>query len=186
MIYEKKGQIIENNKKKIFILNTGQILNKEKSKFNIFQFEEINFDLSNYTTNTILTPKIQEIKSMQLLRCYFNLYRQLFINQENYNFSCEKSLIKEINQELLKRLYKPLYIPVVALISCLLILIPKNNISYNKLKNITFLLGFFVLVLSESMLRYTTSSSLFFLFYLLTPLLILISTYFFIKQRNNV
>ena len=186
MIYAKNGQIIENNKKKIFILNTGQILNKEKSKFNIFQFEEINFDLSNYTTNTILAPKIQEIKSVQLLRCYFNLYRQLFINQENYNFSCEKSIIREINQELLKRFYKPLYIPVVALISCLLILIPKNNISYNKSKNITFLLGFFVLVLSESMLRYTTSSSLFFLFYLLTPLLILISTYFFIKQRNNV
>ena len=184
MIYAKKGQIIENNKKKIFVLNKGQILNKEKSKFNIFQFEEINFDLSNYTTNTILTPKIQEIESTQLLSCYSSLFRQLSINQENYNFSCEKSLLKEIKQELLKRFYKPFYIPVVALISCFLILIPKNNIRYNKSKNITFLLGFFVLVISESMLRYSTSSSSFFLFYLMTPFLILTSTYFYIKQSK--
>ena len=186
MIYAKKGQIVENDKKKLFILNNGQILNKEKSKFNIFQFEEINFDLSDYTSNTILAPKIQEIKSTQLLRCYSNLYRQLFVNQKNYNFSCEKSILKEIKQELLKRFYKPFYIPVVALISCLLILIPKNNIRYAKSKNITFLLGFFVLVISESMLRYSTSSSLFFLFYLMTPFLILISTYFFIKQSKYV
>ena len=74
IIYAKKGRIIENNKKKIFILNEGLIMNKEKSKFNIFQFEEINFDLSNYTSNTILTPKIQEIGSKQLLSCYTNLY----------------------------------------------------------------------------------------------------------------
>jgi lipopolysaccharide export system permease protein len=184
MIYAKKGQIIENNEKKIFILNEGKILNKEKSKFNIFQFEEINFDLSNYTTNTILAPKIQEIESRQLLSCYANLYKQSFIDQKKYNFSCEKSLLKEIKQELLKRFYKPFYIPVVALIACLLILMPKSNIMYNKSKNITFLLGFFVLVVSESMLRYSTSSSLFFLFYLTTPFLILISTYFFIKQSK--
>ena len=186
MIYATKGQIIENDKKKIFILNEGQIFNKEKSKFNIFQFEEINFDLSNYTTNTILAPKIQEIESKQLLSCYSNLYRKSFVTEENYNFKCEKNLLKEIKQELLKRFYKPFYIPVVALISCFLILIPKNNIRYNKSKNITFLLGFFVLVISESMLRYSTSSSSFFLFYLMTPFLILTSTYFFIKKRNNV
>ena len=184
IIYAKTGKIIENNKKKNFILNNGQILNKEKSKFNIFQFEEINFDLSNYNTNTILAPKIQEIETVQLLNCYMRLNRKSFIDQENYDFSCEDSIIKEIKEEMLKRLFKPIYIPVVALISCILIMKPKSDIFFNRARNISFLLGFFLLVLSESLLRYSISSNLMFLFYIITPFLFFFSTYFFLNQNK--
>ena len=184
IIYAKTGKIVENNKKKIFILNNGQILNKEKSKFNIFQFEEINFDLSNYNTNTILAPKIQEIETRQLLNCYMSLNRKSFIDQENYDFSCEDSIIKEIKEEMLKRLFKPIYIPVVALISCILIMKPKNDIFFNRSRNMSFLLGFFLLVLSESLLRYSLSSNLMFLLYIMTPFLFFFSTYFFLNQNK--
>ena len=184
IIYAKTGKIVENNKKKIFILNNGQILNKEKSKFNIFQFEEINFDLSNYNTNTILAPKIQEIETRQLLNCYMSLNRKSFIDQENYDFSCEDSIIKEIKEEMLKRLFKPIYIPVVALISCILIMKPKSDIFFNRARNMSFLLGFFLLVLSESLLRYSISSNLMFLFYIITPFLFFFSTYFFLNQNK--
>ena len=184
IIYAKTGKIIENNKKKNFILNNGQILNKEKSKFNIFQFEEINFDLSNYNTNTILAPKIQEIETVQLLNCYMRLNRKSFIDQENYDFSCEDSIIKEIKEEMLKRLFKPIYIPVVALISCILIMKPKSDIFFNRARNMSFLLGFFLLVLSESLLRYSISSNLMFLFYIITPFLFFFSTYFFLNQNK--
>ena len=184
IIYAKTGKIVENNKKKIFILNNGQILNKEKSKFNIFQFEEINFDLSNYNTNTILAPKIQEIETRQLLNCYISLNRKSFIDQENYDFSCEDSIIKEIKEEMLKRLFKPIYIPVVALISCILIMKPKSDIFFNRARNMSFLLGFFLLVLSESLLRYSISSNLMFLFYIMTPFLFFFSTYFFLNQNK--
>ena len=184
IIYAKTGKIVENNKKKIFILNNGQILNKEKSKFNIFQFEEINFDLSNYNTNTILAPKIQEIETVQLLNCYMRLNRKSFIDQENYDFSCEDSIIKEIKEEMLKRLFKPIYIPVVALISCILIMKPNSDIFFNRARNMSFLLGFFLLVLSESLLRYSISSNLMFLFYIMTPFLFFFSTYFFLNQNK--
>ena len=184
IIYAKTGKIVENNKKKIFILNNGQILNKEKSKFNIFQFEEINFDLSNYNTNTILAPKIQEIETRQLLNCYISLNRKSFIDQENYDFSCEDSIIKEIKEEMLKRLFKPIYIPVVALISCILIMKPKSDIFFNRARNMSFLLGFFLLVLSESLLRYSISSNLMFVFYIMTPFLFFFSTYFFLNQNK--
>jgi lipopolysaccharide export LptBFGC system permease protein LptF len=80
---------------------------------------------------------------------------------------------------MLKRLYKPIYIPVVALISCILIMTPKNNIFFNRAKNITFLLGFFLLVLSESLLRYSISSNLMFLFYIITPFLFFFQHIFF-------
>ena len=184
IIYAKTGKIVENNKKKIFILNNGQILNKEKSKFNIFQFKEINFDLSNYNTNTILAPKIQEIETVQLLNCYMRLNRKSFIDQENYDFSCEDSIIKEIKEEMLKRLFKPIYIPVVALISCILIMTPKSDIFFNRSRNMSFLLGFFLLVLSESLLRYSLSSNLMFLLYIMTPFLFFFSTYFFLNQNK--
>ena len=186
IIYAKSGKIVENNKKKFFRLNNGQILNKEKSKFNIFQFEEINFDLTNYNTNTILVPKIQEIETKQLLNCYMSLNKRSFINQENYEFTCEDSIIKEIKEEILKRLYKPIYIPVIALISCMLFMTPKSDIFFNRAKNISFLLGFFLLVLSESLLRYSISSNLMFFFYIMTPFLFFFSTYLFYFKINNV
>ena len=183
IIYAKKGQIIEDNEKKIFRLNKGQILNKEKSRFNIFQFDQVNFELTKYTTNTILAPKIQEVESKQLLYCFMSLLKKSFINQDIYNFVCEKNLLKEIKQELLKRFYKPFYIPVVALICCFLVLLPKNNSQFNRIKNITFATGFFLLVLSESLLRYSATSNFMFLFYLIAPFFIFITTYIFLKKK---
>ena len=42
-----------------------------------------------------------------------------------YNFKCSKNLMNEINQELFKRFYKPLYIPILTLMCCFLIIVPK-------------------------------------------------------------
>ena len=75
MIYAKNGQIINTPDQKIFRLFNGKVLNKEKLKVNIFEFEQIDFGLTDYSTNTILAPKIQEIPSRQLLLCAINLYK---------------------------------------------------------------------------------------------------------------
>ena len=57
-IIAKSGLI---DKKKIFLLN-GQIISSKKdgSENNIIKFEQLNIDLSNLTTSTIKTPKLQE------------------------------------------------------------------------------------------------------------------------------
>ncbi len=105
---------------------------------------------------------------------------------KNDNFKCEKSISKEIKQELLKRFYKPLYIPLIGLVCCFLILIPKNDIFFNRNRRNVFLFGFIALILSESSLRYSTSSNLALLFYLVAPWLIFLITYiyFFNKVKN--
>ena len=186
MIYAKSGQIIDTSDQKIFRLFNGKVLNKEKLKVNIFEFEQIDFGLTDYSTNTILAPKIQEIPSDQLLLCSINLFKKRLIKNKNYDFKCEQSISEEIQQELLKRYYKPLYIPIIALICSYLILLPKDNIRFNKNRNITFLFGFLLLVLSETLLRYSTSSNTALSLYLATPWLIFITTYisFYNKVKN--
>ena len=103
-------------------------------------------------------PKIQEIPSNDLFRCIVRLKKNEVI-PENRQFSCKQSIVNEITQELFKRFYKPLYIPIVAILCCFLIITSKNNINYEKNRKIVFLVTFFILILSEASLRYSTSSN---------------------------
>ena len=136
--------------KKIFRLYEGKVINNENSKINIFEFDQIDFGLGDLTSNTILVPKIQEISSTQLLGCYFNF------EVKNFTFfQCEKDILEDVKQELLKRLYKPIYIPIIAILCCFLITSSKNNIKYFKIRKYVFISTFFLLVFSE------TSSSIF-------------------------
>ena len=48
--------------KKIFRLYDGKVINNNKNKINVFSFDQIDIDLSEYSTNTILAPKIQECR----------------------------------------------------------------------------------------------------------------------------
>jgi lipopolysaccharide export system permease protein len=186
MIYAKNGIIIDQGDQKIFRLFEGKVLNKEKLKVNIFEFEQIDFSLSDYSTNTIIAPKIQEIPSRQLFTCTISLYKKKINVKKKYDFSCDLSILEEINQELLKRFYKPLYIPVVALICCYLILFPKNSIKFSGNKKNTFLIGFFIMIISETSLRYATISHETLFFYLFAPWLIFLTAYilFYNKVKN--
>ena len=68
MIYAKNGVLMDGSNKKIFRLYDGSILNLDKSKINTFAFEQIDFNLAEYSTNTILTPKLQEMPSVDLFK----------------------------------------------------------------------------------------------------------------------
>ena len=166
MIYAKNGNIIENNKK-IFKLYEGKIINQEE-KINIFEFDEIDFNLADYSSNTIIVAKIQEIPSVVLLKCKFNFQNELS-DVKKYNFRCENTLKKEVDQELFKRFYKPLYIPLIALMSCFLIVVPKNNNLYKRNTRTIFLITFLIIVFSEASLRYSTVSNFSSFLYLIIP-----------------
>ena len=185
MIYAKNGILVDSNSKKIFKLFDGQVINKEKSKINVFGFDQIDFNLAEYSTNTILVPKIQEIPSKDLLGCTLKVF-QNDISRKINSFNCTKSIVKEVKQELFKRFYKPLFIPIIAIMSCFLIIIPKNNIKYNKTKRLVFLSTFFIIILSEATLRYSTVSNFSTLTYLLIPWFgfLIIYTIFYNKTKN--
>ncbi len=178
MIFAKKGFLISNEKQKIFKLNNGRVLNNEDNDINMFEFDVINFNLNNLTSNTITMPKIQEIDSINLLACFFN-----GLDKDAKNFKCSKDLIGEMKQELLKRFYKPIFIPVIAIFCCFLILYSKNKNNYNRNTKLIFFLSFFILVISEASLRYTVSSNLNFFAYLIMPWIIFLSAYLILYKK---
>ena len=144
MIYAKYGILVEDFNIKKFKLYNGEISNMERNKINNFEFEQIDFNLTNFNSSTILVPKIQELSSKNLLKCLINLEFKKKLILSNKNINCEKNIYNEIRQELFKRFYKPLYIPLIALASCYLLLTSKMKFSYNKLRNIVYRLKSFL------------------------------------------
>tara|TARA_B100000575_G_C23116966_1_gene645819 strand:- start:1072 stop:2187 length:1116 start_codon:yes stop_codon:yes gene_type:complete len=184
MIYAKNGNIIDNDKRKIFKLFEGQVINKEKKKINVFEFDEIDFNLADYSSNTILVAKIQEMPSIKLLKCSFEFSNYNDFDSR-YNFRCDNSIKNEIKEELFKRFYKPLYIPVIAVMCCFLVIFPKNNIQYKKNRKITFITTFLIIVLSEASLRYSTTSNFTTIIYLALPWLSFMIIYLIFYNRTK-
>ena len=170
-IYAKKGILIDNGTRKVFRLFDGKVINKDKDKINIFVFEEIDFNLKNFSSNTITVPKIQEISTLALLSCFINIEAKKF-----ESFKCDK-VIDEIKEELLKRLYKPIYIPLISLFCGFLLLNSRSKNNYQKKNNLIFALTFVILILSEMSLRYSFSSNFLTLTFFLLPLVIFIVSY---------
>ena len=183
IIYAKNGYIENDSASKKFKLFDGEVINKNKNEINVFKFDQIDFNLSDFTSSTILVPKIQELSSQKLFDCYFAIKKQTNINIKNNDFLCEEALEKNIKQELFKRFYKPLYIPVISLLSCFLIVLSKSNVGYKKNKYKTISLIFLILIISEASLRYSASSNITTNVYLLLPIIFFILTYYFLKKR---
>ena len=183
MIYAKDGVIIDDNQRKSFQLFNGKVINNEKKKINVFGFEQIDFNLADYSSTSILVPKIQEKSSKSLLTCLL-MFQNRISNIQN-DLQCDKSLSKEINQELFKRFYKPLYIPIIALLCCFLLLIPKNNYKYSRNKKIIFLLTFFIIIFSEASLRYSSASLTSTYIYFVIPWISFASIYVFFYKRSQ-
>ena len=182
MIYAKNGILIDNKKQKIFKLFNGKVINNEDSKINVFEFDQIDFNLRDYTSNSTMAPKIQEINTFDLISCFS---KDSKVQRET--FRCNKEFINDIKQELLKRFYKPIYIPLIAIVTCFLLISSRNKINYIKIRNLIFMFAVLVIIFSEASLRYSILSDLSFSFYLLAPWLMMISIYsLFLKSVKNV
>ena len=155
IIYAKEGQLIFDISNKYFELYNGEIIDKKNNEITKISFDQINFNLNRFKSNTTTYPKLQEAPSNELLKCiYFN--RILKIDEISLpNLNCINERVPDIKQEINKRFFKPLYIPLLALMSCFLIILSKENIKYNRYKFIIFISCFLLIILSEISLRYT-------------------------------
>ena len=181
MIHAKDGVLIDSEKKKMFRLYEGKVINIDKNKINVFEFDQIDFGLKDFASNTITVPKIQEIDTRTLLGCFFSIKAKKF-----EAFKCEEPLMKEIKQELLKRIYTPLYIPVITILCCFLLTSSRIKSNYQKIRNLIFILTFIILVFSETSLRYSASSNYAMTLYLVLPWIIFLIAYsIFIKKVKN-
>ena len=176
IIVAKNGKIIQSNNNKFLILNEGKIINiSTKGRTTIFNFSKTEFDLNKFSTKSTTFPKVQEQSTLKLFNCAQSLINENIKFLYFKNMHCEKSYLKNVEQELLKRIYLPLYLPLFALVACFLILKSKDNSEYANFKFKLFLTGIVFLIISEVSLRYAGLNNKYNLIFILTPIILFLS-----------
>jgi len=99
--------------------------------------------------------------------------------------NCIKKNLQNIYKELYKRLLIPFYIPLLMLIPFLLILSSKENSNYSKLKTITFLVGIFFIVFSETTIKLISTTHFENIVISLMPFVFLIFLYLIFFKKTN-
>ena len=176
IIVAKNGKIIQSNNNKFLILNKGKIINiNTKGRTTIFNFSKTEFDLNKFSTKTTTFPKVQEQSTLKLFNCAQSLINENIKFLYFKSMICEKSYLKNIKQELLKRIYLPLYLPLFALVACFLILKSKDKLEYTNFKFKLFLTGIAFLIISEVSIRYAGLNNKYNLIFILTPIILFLS-----------
>ena len=184
VVLAQKGLLGKKNDNIFLILYSGKILNIDSKKTSIVNFEKTEFNLSRFSTKTILFPKIQEQKTTNLLQCLNSYYKY----NKTYNtrlFRCETNVIDSVSREMYKRLVSPFYILIVSLIACLLIIKSKNDFSYSRFKFITFLAGILLIIFAEISIEFITDDLFKNSILVAFPLIITFMMYFYLKSKSK-
>ena len=152
--FAKKGVFELKGSERILVLYDGQTLTQNGKNITNFNFSKSDFGLTNMDSHFITHKKIQEQTTKSLINCV----RSIFKKTKEKILNCNKQNPRNVYKELFKRMISPFYLPVLILISLLLILTSKENVRYNKNKYTIFIMGFGIIVLSESSLGYITNS----------------------------
>ena len=177
IIFAKEGSLINENKK-IFRLVNGKIISTNNNRLISFEFDKIDYNLSNFSSKSIKAAKIQELPSLKIIKCSLSLFNnQIYLDDM---FRCEKDKLKNLNQEIYKRFIKPFYIPLLSLICCFLLTFSKvqNKFTLNTIK--VFLYLFLALVISETFMRYAEESKSQFIFMISVPIIFYFIIYKFL------
>ena len=181
--YAKKGIFKEFNQIPVLVLYDGETITNGSSGITNIGFSKSDFPLNNFKTNTTTYIKTQELSSIKLYKCINSVYlskdKKLDQNIEN----CSIQNLKNIFKEIYKRLIIPFYIPLLSLISFLVILSSKESANFNKLKIITFLLGMFYIIFSETTVRLISDNVLRNTLIVVIPFLSFMIMYIFIWNK---
>ena len=179
MTYARTGKLINDDENKKFLLFDGKVINIDDNRTNTFKFNQINFGLESYSSNSIIKPKIQETDSKSLLNCVFD-------KKDKPSQNClNNDSLDEVKQELSKRFLKPTYIPLIALMCCFLFFSGKYDKRYNKLKVYIFLLVLIILIISETSLRYSGVSNILLILNFSLPFILFLTFYLYSHFKIN-
>ena len=166
IIIAKKG-IIKNNK---LLLFDGNIQTKNKNnELKNFFFDKTELNIKNFSTRTVTELKVQELSSLILINCIFNIQK---INLQNC--STDK---KEAIEHFSRRMIKPLYIILIALLSSFLLIYKKEKKTTFIKKYFIFFIAFSILILSEILLKFSSLSKFNFYIYVLIPFILFFIIY---------
>ena len=184
VVLAQKGLLGKKNDNIFLILYSGKILNIDSKKTSIVNFQKTEFNLSRFSTKTILFPKIQEQKTTNLLQCLNSYYKYNKIYNTRL-FRCEANVIDSVSREMYKRLVSPFYILIVSLIASLLIIKSKNDFSYSRFKFITFLAGILLIIFAEISIEFITDDLFKNSILVAFPLIITFMMYFYLKSKSK-
>jgi lipopolysaccharide export system permease protein len=177
--FAKKGVFELKGNKRILVLYDGQTLNNNGNNITNFNFSKSDFGLSNMDSHLVKFPKFKELQTITLINCLWSI-----LDLKKFNLTyCKNNNPKEVYKELFKRLVSPFYLPVLTLISLFLILISKENIKYTKNKYMSFLIGFGMIILSESSMGYITHDLIKNISISILPIFLTIAVYIFFIYR---
>ena len=159
IIVAEKGKIIKKDKEFFLKLYNGGITNLNKDNTLTINFSETDYDLSSFSTKTVTYPKMQELKSKFIFDCFKDFFLKNYsdkkkIIQNTELNKCENRKLTSISEELYKRLIMPFYTLIISLIAASLIIEPKSKYFNRFHKIIIFLIGSFVIILSQISLKF--------------------------------
>ncbi len=188
--YAKKGIFREFDNTPVLVLFNGETVTSKNNKITNFSFLKSDFPINNAEASSFVAhKKTQEISTYNLLRCvkFFLSTNQNKINPKITN--CTNSNSNNIFKELYKRFLIPFYILILSLTPFLLIILSKENSKYQRLKLITFLIGVFLIIFSETTIRLISDSLFKNIVISLMPFIFMITLYlvffkkFYCKQQ---
>jgi lipopolysaccharide export system permease protein len=188
--YAKKGVFKNKNGIPVLELYNGENLNLNNNKITNFSFSKSEFNLSLFSPDTILVKKTQEHTTLELIECIINLTDTSIINKDKIKKkirNCEANNLDNIVAETYKRLGIPLFLPALMLIALLLIIYSKEKVNYSRYRTNIFLIGFFLIIFSESTIKFINESFFNNLVIFLIPIftIIFLYTYFLIKFKES-
>ena len=178
-IFAKSGYATEDGKH--LILFDGNIQKLETdSNVSIVTFNKTIINLSGLSTKTTAEPKIQETPSTRIILCMQEKYIYVKNCVHSKNIKYQKQHLRQNKIEFNRRFGMPFFIPLVALISCFLLLSRTEKKISGFYKYIFFFIGFVILVSAEIAVRYSGNSLSRAAIYYLIPLGLIPLVYLFL------
>ncbi|MDC0620271.1 LptF/LptG family permease [Candidatus Pelagibacter ubique] len=176
--FAKTGLIKINDYKRVLELYEGNTINNIGGKISKFEFSKTDFNISKFSSNTIMHQKTQETSTSNLIKC--SLFFKNLKNNDNTNINnCKFENLETIYEELYLRLIKPLYVTFLITISLLIILKSKNDPSFNINKFKIYLLGFFFIIFLESSSKFISTNLIHNLYLSVLPFFLTLIIYIF-------
>ena len=184
--YAKSGEFKDISNTTVLVLYEGATITAKDKDYSNIKFSKSDFVLSNLETNTTTYKKTQEISSLKLFKCIITFYRAKTFNIEVEN--CSKKNLHNILKEFYKRFIIPIYIIALSLIPIFLIISSKENPSYQKMRLITFLFGFGIIIFSETTIKFISNSTIQNMFLSSMPvfLILIIYAFLYLKFKFNL
>ena len=178
----KTGKFEMRGNKKILVLYDGKTINNVNRKTSEFNFSKTDFNISNFSTQTVTHQKIQETSTRDLMLCMLilnNFKKDINSKIRGELNNCSLNNTENIYKEIYSRLIKPIYIILLVAISLLFILKSKSDHAFNIQKFKIYSFGFLSIIFIESSSKFFSHDLIKNLFLLALPFILILIIYFY-------